>query len=1358
MKQVSIEKFSGLQIQPNSFTTSPGSLQRAENVLLSQDYLITKRRGYKKAFEMPSGQILNRLFDYNGYVWAVSQNTLYRLIQTPVAATATSFAASPLITVRKTAHGLRNGDSVSEIEVLNTDAFNGAFPNRHVDFAGTRTVTTEFNLTTASRSTNVITVTLNNHGMQIGDTISVSASTLSVTSGTYTVTGVSTNTFTFASVGSNGSGTVSFSMVDAFRYSASSNAISGVTTASNAFFYIHYVVQGGESFTVSSNGVGVSRVVKSNKNAYFTADNGILKLERFDLPIRKAGIVPGLDLNVSLGRSDGGTGNLLGPVKPQYSLAYRILFGRKDANGNLILGAPSQFALVSNAQLFTIGNANLSYNSGTQQLTITQAGHGHVAGESIYLYNCSGFTPAIPNGSRVQVVSATSGAFVVDLSPLGIASVTTLEISYGNELTPLVTFTVPDEVSSTEFIYRIYRTDQVEGPTATPDPNTYKLVQEANLTQLQIDINYVDFYDSLDDVLIEGNVALYTNPNQEGELQSNDRPPRGLDAALFKNYVFYANTTQYRNLEFAVVAPSQISGGDILTIGGQQYLFRGNAGNDQIGNQRLTSPAVGAGPVTITQFGHGFQNGDIIVVNGSSGIAGFSPGLGTYAVFGVTANTFNIGGSGASGSGTVTYEGLTDASGRRLVKLLVPGASSGVTLSEAIDQTARYIVKAINRNNTSGVYGIYTSGLTGAPGKMFLTSKGITTPAYTLTISNAAASDAFLPSVPTSGSTVEGVQDSFPNQLLVSKVGEPEAVPLTNSFNVGSEEAEILRIAALRDSLIILKEDGVFRLNGDSLNNFTVTALDTTVICKATDSVDVLNNSVYAFTNQGVVQITDASVRILSRPIEPVLSAILGTADLESVTSGISYESERLYLLATIRPNTTSTVADAIYVYNYLSDTWALWTGANLAFVNGLVSTLDDKMLAIPAGDTNVVVKERKDNTNVDYSEQEYPVLTINGVIANFTTLSGSADVTVTSQMDHAFEIGDLVTISRGATALGSAFPGGLTDVEGLREITAVDNGKIFSFAAATNATVSLTARAFYKEWICELDVSATTLSGSRVVSVTTSLPHQLASGDSINVNSLGATVSGAFSAASDVTGFRSLTVTGPTTFTFNATNNATSGVTGPINITDKRQDRTLCTLDVNGIAPQSGDIVVFGNDLLKIRTVLRYSTQFFLVDFATANPTLSTDSTYLHTAYKSVVKWNPLTLGNTSQLKYFPEFQTSFRTQTSCSAATVSFSNDSTPGSTPVFWNTDVGTDRTPVNFGGWGQLNWGEFPWGGDPSIDKEFVTTSAVILRIYVPKETFVGTYIQPTIEHRVGGEPLEIQSVGLLTRPVTERTTK
>jgi hypothetical protein len=152
-------------------------------------------------------------------------------------------------------------------------------------------------------------------------------------------------------------------------------------------------------------------------------------------------------------------------------------------------------------------------------------------------------------------------------------------------------------------------------------------------------------------------------------------------------------------------------------------------------------------------------------------------------------------------------------------------------------------------------------------------------------------------------------------RVYIGKLNEPEAVPLFNIRDVGSKASPILRVAALRDSVIILKDDGIYRLNGDTVNNFTVTALDNTVFVKATDSVVVLNNSVYCLSNQGVVQITDSAVRIVSRIIEPLLTAILGQ-DLEDNTSAVGYESERIYLLSVKRPNTLSSVADVTYCYN----------------------------------------------------------------------------------------------------------------------------------------------------------------------------------------------------------------------------------------------------------------------------------------------------------------------------------------------------------------------------------------------------------------------------------------------------------
>ena len=46
MKQNTIEKFTGLAIQPNSLTVPPGRLERAENAVINQDFIISKCRGF----------------------------------------------------------------------------------------------------------------------------------------------------------------------------------------------------------------------------------------------------------------------------------------------------------------------------------------------------------------------------------------------------------------------------------------------------------------------------------------------------------------------------------------------------------------------------------------------------------------------------------------------------------------------------------------------------------------------------------------------------------------------------------------------------------------------------------------------------------------------------------------------------------------------------------------------------------------------------------------------------------------------------------------------------------------------------------------------------------------------------------------------------------------------------------------------------------------------------------------------------------------------------------------------------------------------------------------------------------------
>lgn len=84
------------------------------------------------------------------------------------------------------------------------------------------------------------------------------------------------------------------------------------------------------------------RSAESNENLYLATSRGIQKLDDVGSSIVDAGIPQGLDLQAEL------TGVGTGFFAPDNQLAYRIVWGYRDANNNLILGAPSQRRVVTN--------------------------------------------------------------------------------------------------------------------------------------------------------------------------------------------------------------------------------------------------------------------------------------------------------------------------------------------------------------------------------------------------------------------------------------------------------------------------------------------------------------------------------------------------------------------------------------------------------------------------------------------------------------------------------------------------------------------------------------------------------------------------------------------------------------------------------------------------------------------------------------------------------------------------------------------------------------------------------------------------------------------------------------------------
>lgn len=397
---------------------------------------------------------------------------------------------------------------------------------------------------------------------------------------------------------------------------------------------------------------------------------------------------------------------------------------------------------------------------------------------------------------------------------------------------------------------------------------------------------------------------------------------------------------------------------------------------------------------------------------------------------------YGYGPAQAVGAGNSGFTVSTTQEGKLDVLL-----SAIVSPSQAVDETARSLVRVINKNKTENVYAYYLSGSEDVPGKMLLEARDLNTSAFYLLTNNAATGASFNPdmssvltitgisaaaatvvttsaahglinqdyvvisgsnSVPsidgyhqityinttsfsidvtvttlgTSGAcsestdTVVTENDDKPNRIYYSKLNQPEAVPLLNYFDVGATDKAILRIFPLRDTLFILKEDGLFRISGES-SPFTLSLFDSSCILMAPDSVAVSNNTIYAWTTQGISSISESGVGNppVSRPIDTEILKVSSAAytNFKTATWGIGYDSDNSYTVHTVK-NPSDTKATIAYRYSNLTNSWTIF---DISKTCGVINFSDDT-LYMGAGDINSTEKERKDFARSDYADRSY--------------------------------------------------------------------------------------------------------------------------------------------------------------------------------------------------------------------------------------------------------------------------------------------------------------------------------------------------------------------------------------------------
>lgn len=780
--------------------------------------------------------------------------------------------------------------------------------------------------------------------------------------------------------------------------------------------------------------------IEQNGNFYFTTSDGIKKISSANAAgfsaarITNAGGVKALDVFASINNNPGF-------LLAQNIVAYRIVWGIKDANQNLILGTPSERVIIRNANSSLSKTIDLRITI-PQSITPTYFYQVYRTAAIPFVLT-STFSGNTTLGSTTITNIANTSSLVVGMTITGTGIPTNSTITSIPSTTSIV---ISAAATATNTGVNLTVSEELENA----DPgDEHGLVFEANPTTTDITNGFVTVNDITPESFRGAN--LYTNSNSgEGIAQANDIPPLAQDITSFKGFTFYANTKTRQRLNLSLLSTTQLKSyrtGSITSntlanptvitsanhglTTGRTITISGSNSTPTINGSRVVtviSTNTFSVPVNVTVAGTAgswattdhsqltitdgtttnsyrftttnttgnITNGSDVVINIPS-TAGISTGLsvsgaglseGSTVVEIISATSVRLSEPAIATTAGVPLIFATESITNKYVAL-----SQAATPSQQVDETARSLVRIINNQDSEIVQGFYISGVNDVPGSILLEARKLNQNAFYLNVESVLTGNQFNPALPVSGTTAISDNEVSPNRIYYSKFQQPEAVPLLNYIDVGPKDKEIVRILALRDSLFILKKEGVYRLSGADANSFQVLPFDFSTIIIGADGAVVLNNLIYLFTNQGIATVSDNGVNIISRPIEDQLVKLSSPqyTNFNMASFGVSYESDRAYYFWTVSA-TTDTNATQCFRFNTFTNSW---TKFDLAKRCGIVNIDDDK-LYLGAVDTNFLEQERKFFDRTDYADRQFDLnLNTNAVSTNSIILSSVTNASV---------------------------------------------------------------------------------------------------------------------------------------------------------------------------------------------------------------------------------------------------------------------------------------------------------------------------------------------------------------------------
>lgn len=708
------------------------------------------------------------------------------------------------------------------------------------------------------------------------------------------------------------------------------------------------------------------RFEEAGGGLYATTDEGLQRLDSPSGAWTAAGVPPGLEGSAT---TSGTTGWL-----PYLStVGYRLVWGTRDGDGALMLGAPSGRILLTNEVQNSTPLA-FTWTRAGAVITATDVAHGLSTSDQVVIVSTTD-TSAIPLGVYTITVTGADTFTFTGVNAGGASGSGTYVGDDSGLRDVAITTPIPDGIVLDRHFLQVYRTVLTTTGGADPGEDT-SLVAERFPTSAELSAGFMSVVDIAS---FANGPSAYFNPSLGiGIAGAKEQPPLVTDPVVFNGYLFGVVQKYLQTLEMTLLAVGGANGlntfqGITLTDGSTTETYYCNG----VPADEGTSPGPGFRIFTryvagVTGAGTTAENIELTarslvrVLNGYSALVTATYASGANDLPGQMV--FMARSLAAAIIEARAYKGWT-AWAPRMVQDFT-GSPTRVGTTVTVDTGTNHHLEP------GEVVNLITGAANFPSGNKTVVSTPTST-TFTYTEAGAAVAGASL-DWETTTPEVEMVQPATPASYAFSDLEEPDAWPPRFRFQVGGPNVTLYRIIPQGHALIFFTSDGLYRLTGRTADEFVLLPMDVNARLVGQNTPVSIGNRAVALTDQGVISITDLGVQKISEPLDQLLlEYYAGNAVplTEAAAFAYGYETENEYTLFLQSPEAgTGDPPDRAYTYNFQTSTWVgpwqfEWAGINspgkevrAAHVNA-----GDGRLYLAAGTR--ITRERKSRSLSDYQD-----------------------------------------------------------------------------------------------------------------------------------------------------------------------------------------------------------------------------------------------------------------------------------------------------------------------------------------------------------------------------------------------------